>query len=146
MEYLIIEGVDSMLVFISFFVILWLYFFLGPAIVILVDRLPVPGAMRHAHGLSFFVFIMIANSEYPMEEVLRHELTHYRQMARYSPLLFPFMYLAANAIANRSGFKGILKYTLENKFEKEAIRAMNSTKPLPRVITINVRRSGTIKG
>lgn len=104
--------------------------YIFPPIVIRVKKLP----MR-ARGLCALSFIFLKHNE--SESTLRHELQHWYQQRKYTPIgvsIFLGYYYFKSIIIQRKSFWNAWR---NNPLEKKALAVMYSTKPLPKIWYLN---------
>ena len=119
----------------------WIWVLLIPPVVIFVKRLHFNGAV----GLALPGVILLTDTT-NAKQVLRHELTHQKQMRSYSPL-------GVAALLGWHYGRGFVRHFFhyhrvpsfwqlwrENPLEKEANLAMNLDEPLPRMIFLGCNR------
>ncbi len=112
---------------------LWLVLLVLPTLVVRVDRLHLG-----AYGLALPGVVFLAGDA--GEPVLRHELEHQRQMRRYSPFgvaAFLGVWYGVGLLRRRHTFWQLWEM---NPLERGANAAMAGHEPLPRTITVDLRR------
>jgi len=119
---------------------LWLWVWRVPPIVLTVRSLPLGGLGLALPGL------ILLQDVYATEPVLRHELVHQQQMRRYSPLgtslLLGWHYGVGFLRLRRMGRVAFWSLWATNPLEHEALRGMNRTEPLPKLIDWRGKRLG----
>ena len=130
----------SVLILLATNLALWLWVWRVPPIVLTVRRLPLGGL-----GLALPGLVLLLD-DHATEPVLRHELVHQQQMRRYSPLgtslLLGWHYGVGFLRLRRMGRRAFWSLWATNPLEQEALREMNRTEPLPKLIDWRGKRLG----
>ena len=110
---------------------LWLWVWLVPTLVLRFRWLP-----SNIQGVAFPGLVLV-RAETFTKAILRHELTHVRQMRRWSPLgtwlaqAWSYLLRPCWILARHRRWPGLWELYYGNPLEREAFAAMNEEGPLP---------------
>jgi hypothetical protein len=112
--------------------VLWLWVWLAPTLVLRFRHLP-DGIL----GVALPGLILVRAETFSLA-ILRHELTHVRQMRRWSPLgtylaqIWSYLLKPLGILLSERRWPGMRELYHANPLEREAYAAMDGDGPLPR--------------
>ena len=112
--------------------VLWLWVWAAPTLVLRFAYLP-----DGIQGLALPGLVLVRAETYTWR-ILRHELTHVRQMRRWSPLgtwlaqVWSYLLRPLGILLTQRRWPGLWELYWSNPLEREAFAAMDLEGPLPR--------------